>query len=43
MLGCGQSAMRFCPPLMIERETVQQGLEIFDASLTQAEQDAGLL
>jgi 4-aminobutyrate aminotransferase len=43
MLGCGQSAMRFCPPLMIERETVQQGLEIFDASLTLAEQEAGLL
>lgn len=43
VLGCGISSMRFCPPLMIDRETVQAGLERFDHSLTQAEQDAGLL
>lgn len=43
ILGCGQSAVRFCPPLMIERETVQEGLIRFEQSLTQAEQDAGLL
>lgn len=43
ILGCGQSAVRFCPPLMIERETVHEGLERFERSLTQAEQDAGLL
>ncbi len=43
MLGAGQSALRFCPPLMIERETVQAGLERFEQSLTQAEQGAGLL
>ena len=42
-LGCGQSAVRFCPPLMIERETVHEGLERFERSLTQAEQEAGLL
>lgn len=43
ILGCGQSAVRFCPPLMIERDTVQEGLIRFEQSLTQAEQDAGLL
>ncbi len=43
VLGAGFNTLRFCPPLMIERETVQAGLEIFEKSLTQAEQDAGLL
>ena len=43
ILGCGLSGMRFCPPLMIERETVQEGLVRFEHSLTQAEQEAGLL
>ncbi|MFQ3566808.1 MAG: acetyl ornithine aminotransferase family protein [Aggregatilineales bacterium] len=43
ILGAGQSTLRFCPPLMIERETVQEGLERFEHALTQAEQDAGLM
>lgn len=43
VLGCGMSALRFCPPLMIPREDVQAGLERFDLSLTQAEQTFGLL
>jgi 4-aminobutyrate aminotransferase len=43
ILGCGENTLRFCPPLMIEREDVQEGLERFDRSLTQAEQAAGLL
>ncbi|MFN8531188.1 MAG: aminotransferase class III-fold pyridoxal phosphate-dependent enzyme [Anaerolineae bacterium] len=43
ILGAGDSAVRFCPPLMIDRATVQQGLERFEQSLTQAEQEAGLL
>ncbi len=43
ILGAGQSTLRFCPPLMIERETVQEGLERFERALTQAEQDAGLV
>ena len=43
VLGAGFNTLRFCPPLMIDRETVQAGLEIFDKSLTQAEQEAGLL
>ncbi|MCB9450770.1 MAG: acetyl ornithine aminotransferase family protein [Anaerolineaceae bacterium] len=43
ILGAGDSALRFCPPLMIDRATVQAGLERFDQTLTQAEQEAGLL
>ncbi|MBZ0275998.1 MAG: aminotransferase class III-fold pyridoxal phosphate-dependent enzyme, partial [Anaerolineae bacterium] len=43
ILGAGESAVRFCPPLMIDRATVQEGLERFDRSLTQAEREAGLL
>ncbi len=43
VLGAGESTIRFCPPLMIERDTLNEGLQLFDQSLTQAEQDAGLL
>ncbi|MEM6526852.1 MAG: acetyl ornithine aminotransferase family protein [Chloroflexota bacterium] len=43
LLGAGTSVVRFCPPLMIERETVDEGLRRFDESLRQAEQEAGLL
>jgi 4-aminobutyrate aminotransferase len=42
ILGAGESTLRFCPALMIDRETVQQGLEIFDRTLTQVEQEFGL-
>lgn len=43
VLGAGESVMRFCPPLMIDRATLDEGLERFERSLTQAEQEAGLL
>ncbi|MFZ4815242.1 MAG: acetyl ornithine aminotransferase family protein [Phototrophicaceae bacterium] len=43
ILGAGKSSMRFCPALMIDRDTLNEGLQRFDASLTQAEQEAGLL
>ncbi len=43
ILGAGENTLRFCPPLMIDRDTVQQGLERFDLSLTEAEREAGLL
>jgi 4-aminobutyrate aminotransferase len=39
MLGCGQSTIRFCPPLMIERALVDEGLEIFERAVTEAEKD----
>ena len=43
ILGAGESTLRFCPPLMIERETIDEGLQRFEASLTAAEREAGLL
>lgn len=43
ILGAGESTLRFCPALMIDRTTVQEGLERFERSLTEAEQEAGLL
>lgn len=43
MLGCGTNTLRFCPPLMIERDTVVEGLERFERALTGAEQAAGLI
>jgi 4-aminobutyrate aminotransferase len=43
ILGAGTSSMRFCPPLMIERGDVDEGLRRFDASLEQAEREAGLI
>lgn len=43
ILGCGESGIRFCPPLMIERDAVHEGLERFERTLTQAEHEAGLL
>jgi 4-aminobutyrate aminotransferase len=42
LLGAGTSAVRFCPPLMIERDTLDEGLRRFDRALTAAEQEAGL-
>ncbi|MBC7810311.1 MAG: acetyl ornithine aminotransferase family protein [Burkholderiales bacterium] len=43
ILGAGDSTLRFCPPLMIPRDLVQEGLERFERSLTTVEQEAGLL
>ncbi len=36
-LGCGRSTVRFMPPLMIEKELVDEGLQIFEDVLTQEE------
>jgi len=35
MLGCGQSTIRFCPPLMIERDLIDEGLEIFERAVSE--------
>ena len=37
LLGCGKSAIRFCPPLVIEREQVEMAMEI----LAKAIEDLG--
>lgn len=36
-LGCGKSTMRFMPPLMIGQDLVDEGLGIFEQSLTEGE------
>ncbi|MBM3127706.1 MAG: acetyl ornithine aminotransferase family protein [Chloroflexi bacterium] len=36
-LGCGRSTIRFMPPLMIPRELVEEGLEIFESAVTETE------
>jgi len=36
-LPCGQSVLRFMPALMIQKELIDEGLEIFESALTQAE------
>jgi 4-aminobutyrate aminotransferase len=36
-LGCGRSTIRFMPALMIQKELVQEGLEIFEQALTDVE------
>lgn len=37
LLGCGESAIRFCPPLCITAAQVQTCLDILDGVLTEAE------
>ncbi len=37
VLGCGRSTVRFMPPLMIEKELVEEGLEIFESALSEEE------
>ncbi len=31
LLSCGESTLRFCPPLIVTREEVDIAVEIFDA------------
>ncbi len=36
-LGCGRSVIRVSPPLCITREEMEEGLELFEAAISQAE------
>lgn len=38
LLPCGQNTIRFTPPLNIPESLVEEGLQIFEAALTEAEQ-----
>ncbi len=38
-LSCGQSAIRFAPPLSISQSEADEGLRIFEEALTQAEKE----
>jgi 4-aminobutyrate aminotransferase len=35
LLSCGESTLRFCPPLIVKRDEVDVAVAIFDAVLTQ--------
>ena len=41
MLGCGESSMRFCPPLILTRDEAAAGLKIFEEALTETEMEGG--
>ena len=34
LLACGESAIRFSPPLVISREQIDQAIEIFEIAVT---------
>lgn len=36
LLGCGRSSIRYIPPLIIQREEIDEGIEILEASLRAA-------
>jgi 4-aminobutyrate aminotransferase len=39
LLGCGESTLRFCPPLIVSRGEVDTALEIFDAVVDEASKE----
>ena len=36
LLSCGESTLRFCPPLIVTAEQTKTAVEIFDAAITEA-------
>jgi len=36
LLSCGDSTLRFCPPLIVRREEVDTALRIFEAAIAEA-------
>ena len=43
LLGCGKSTIRLAPPLCITKQEVDEGLQIFEQAITDAEVQQGLL
>ncbi len=41
VLGCGESSLRLCPPLILRMEEATVGLDILEQALTLAEQECG--
>jgi 4-aminobutyrate aminotransferase len=41
IMGCGRTAMRIIPPLVIERALVDEGLAIFEHAVSLAEMEVG--
>jgi len=42
ILGCGETSIRLCPPLIVSEEEATVALDILEESLTLAEKEAGL-
>ena len=39
LMGCGPNTMRIIPPLVVTRDEIEEGLAIFDHTLTKAEEE----
>jgi len=39
ILGCGETSVRLCPPLILSEEEAMVGLDILEDALTQAEKE----
>jgi len=42
ILGCGETSIRLCPPLIVSEQEAAVALDILEEALTQAEKEAGL-
>jgi 4-aminobutyrate aminotransferase len=36
LLGCGDSTLRFCPPLIVKQEEAERAVAIFDTVISEA-------
>jgi 4-aminobutyrate aminotransferase len=36
LLSCGESTLRFCPPLIVKKEQADTAVAIFDAAIREA-------
>jgi 4-aminobutyrate aminotransferase len=39
LLGCGESTLRFCPPLIVSAAEVETAVGLFDEAIRQAVQN----
>ena len=39
ILGCGESSIRICPPLIVKEEEASVALDIFEEALTLVEKE----
>jgi 4-aminobutyrate aminotransferase len=39
MLGCGETSLRLCPPLIVKQEEATVALDILEEALTQVEKE----
>jgi 4-aminobutyrate aminotransferase-like enzyme len=36
LLSCGESTLRFCPPLIVTAEEVETAVQLFEAAIAEA-------